>query len=414
MAEPEGFTTKLIHTQFAKTDVHNSLNMPIYGNAAFEFATAEQMEEVFSGRSTDHSYTRISNPTVENLELRIKSVSGANTVTAVSSGMAAVANTFMTIAWQGANIVTSQYLFGNTYVFFNSTLREFGVEVRFVNLTDYEAVEKLVDQNTCAIFFETITNPQLEIVDIAKLADIAQRKNVPLISDSTLTPPNIFRARDFGVNLEIISSTKVISGGATSVGGLILDHGTYNWAHSPKLAGFEKRFGLLAFHAKLRKEIFRNFGACMSPFTAYLQTLGLETLQLRFNAAAQNCLQLANYLGSLPEVASVNYPGLPSSQFHEIGKLQFGEFPGTVLAFSFHTKDAAFNFVNKLRLIKRSTKLSDNKSLIIHPASTIYVDFGPERRAELQIGDAMLRLSVGIENFSDLVADINAAIAASC
>ncbi len=406
MLNPKGFTTKIIHTPFAKEDANRALHQPIYSNSAFDFESAEQMELAFQGRIPAHAYSRISNPTVENLELRIKQITGALNVTALSSGMAAISNVIFLLARAGSNIVASKHLFGNTYIFFESTIKEFGIETRFCDLTDDEEVKAHIDHNTVAVFVETITNPQLEVVDIKQLALVAHQMNVPLIADSTLTPPNVFTAKAFGIDIDTVSSTKSISGGATSVGGLIIDYGTFDWSKSPKLAPLAKRFGPYAFNYKLRREIFRNLGACMSPYAAYLQSLGLETLQLRFEKAANNCRELADFLVSLPQVTAVNYPGIAGSKFYEISKRQFGNFPGAMLTFDFSSKEACFTFMNKLELIKRATNVYDNKTLIIHPASTIYCDFDKETRESLSVRDVTLRVSLGIEDIEDLKNDI--------
>lgn len=406
MLKPSGFTTKLIHSPFAKEDPNRALHQPIYSNSAFDFESAEQMELAFQGRLPVHSYSRISNPTVENFELRVKQITGSLNVTALSSGMAAISNVIFVLASAGSNIIASKHLFGNTYVFFKSTIKDFGIEIRFCDLTNNDEVRANIDEKTVAVFVETITNPQLEVVDLEKLARTAHEKNVPLIADSTLTPPNVFRAKEFGVDIEVISSTKCISGGATSVGGLIVDYGTFDWSKSKKLAELAKRFGPFAFNYKLRREIFRNLGACMSPFAAYLQCLGLETLQLRFEKAAQNCRELAVFLETVSQVKTVNYPGTIGSPFYEVSKRQFGEFPGAMLTFDFATREDCFAFLNKLELIKRATNVYDNKTLIIHPASTIYCDFDKETREDLGVRDRTLRLSVGIEDVEDLKADI--------
>jgi O-acetylhomoserine (thiol)-lyase len=291
-------------------------------------------------------------------------------------------------------------------VFFKSTIKDFGIEIKFCDLTNNDEVRENIDKNTVAVFVETITNPQLEVVDLENLARIAHENNVPVIADSTLTPPNVFSATEFGVDIEVISSTKCISGGATSVGGLIVDYGTFDWSKSKKLASLAKRFGPFAFNYKLRREIFRNLGACMSPFAAYLQSLGLETLQLRFEKAAQNCRELAGFLETVSQVKTVNYPGIIGSPFYGISKRQFGEFPGAMLTFDFATREDCFAFLNKLELIKRATNVYDNKTLIIHPASTIYCDFDRETRENLGVSDLTLRLSVGVEDVEDLKADI--------
>ena len=406
----KGFSTKVIHAEYSKKDAHNALQMPIYSNAAFEFDSAEQMEEAFLGRISAHAYSRISNPTVENFEQRIRSITGALGVTALSSGMAAISNIFFTIAKAGAPIITSKHLFGNTYSFFTSTLRAFGVESRFCDLTNPEEIINAIDGNTIAVFFETITNPQLEIADINTLSKIAKEHGVVVIADSTLTPPNIFNAQAFGVDIEAISSTKIISGGATSLGGLILDYGQFDWTRFAKFSELAHRFGPFTFNAKLRKEIHRNLGACLSPYHAYLQSLGMETLSLRFDKASSNCLLLAKYLQTEKKIESVNYPGLKTSKFYEVGKKQFGEHPGAMLTFNFNTREECFTFLNKLKLINRATNLYDNRSLIMHPASTIFCDYTPELRRNLGIFDTLIRFSAGIEDFEDLKNDIHSAL----
>ena len=410
MLKPKGFTTKIIHTPFAREDANRALHQPIYSNSAFDFESAEQMELAFQGRLPVHAYSRITNPTVENLELRIKQITGALNVTALSSGLAAISNTILLLASSGSNIVASKHLFGNTYVFFESTIREFGIETRFCDLTNIEEVKANIDQNTVAVFVETITNPQLEVVDLESLSRVAHENNVPLISDSTLTPPNVFTAKDFGIDIDLISSTKCMSGGGTSIGGLIVDYGTFDWSKSKKLAPLSKRFGPFAFNYKLRREIFRNLGACMSPYAAYLQSLGLETLQLRFEKAATNCRELAEYLESLPQVKGVNYPGKEGSKFFEISQRQFGVFPGAMLTFDFFSREACFTFMNQLQIIRRATNVYDNKTLIIHPASTIYCDFNKETRESLSVRETTLRLSLGIEDIEDLKSDLLQAI----
>ena len=410
MLKPKGFTTKIIHTPFAREDANRALHQPIYSNSAFDFESAEQMELAFQGRLPVHAYSRITNPTVENFELRIKQITGALNVTALSSGMAAISNTILLLASSGSNIIASKHLFGNTYVFFESTIREFGIETRFCDLTNNEEVKANIDQNTVAVFVETITNPQLEVVDLESLSRVAHKKNVPLISDSTLTPPNVFTAKDFGVDIDLISSTKCISGGGTSIGGIIVDYGTFDWSKSKKLAPLAKRFGPFAFNYKLRREIYRNLGACLSPYAAYLQSLGLETLQLRFEKAATNCRELAIYLESLPQVKGVNYPGKEGSKFYEISQRQFGVFPGAMLTFDFFSREACFTFMNQLQIIRRATNVYDNKTLIIHPASTIYCDFDKEKRESLSVRETTLRLSLGIEDIEDLKSDLLQAI----
>ncbi len=405
------FEAELLHTPFDKEDAYHSLSMPVYNTAAYEFDTAEAMEEAFCGRTADHAYSRITNPTVQYFEKRIQTITGALSVTALNSGMAAISNIFFTLAQAGANIVTSAHLFGNTYSFFKSTLAAFGVEVRFCDLTNPEAVRAQVDENTCAIFLEVITNPQLEVADLKVLSGIAHQMGAPLIADTTVVPFHIFHANEFGVDIEIVSSTKYISGGATSLGGLILDYGTFDWRNSKKLRSMTDQFGTSTFTAKLRKEIHRNLGAYMTPQVAYMQTLGIETMEVRYARQAATCLQLAQRLQTLPQVEAVNYTGLESNPFYQLSMKQFGAYPSAMLTFDLASRETCFRFMNRLHLIRRATNLFDNKTLAIHPASTIYGSFTEEQRQSMDVSPKTIRLSVGLESAEDLLTDISQALA---
>jgi O-acetylhomoserine (thiol)-lyase len=395
----------LLHTPYAKPDAYNALSMPVYNSAAFEFDSAEAMEDAFTGKSANHTYSRITNPTVQYFEDRVKSITGALSVTALNSGMAAISNTFIAIAQNGSNIVTSRHLFGNTYSFFATTLAAFGVEIRFCDMTNPEQVESCVDNNTCAIFLEIITNPQMEVADLTAISNIAKQKSVPLVADTTIVPFCAFNAKEAGINIEIVSSTKYISGGATGLGGLIVDYGNYNWISSPKLHVMAKEFGPAAFTAKLRKEIHRNLGAYMTPQVAYMQTLGLETLSLRYKKATETCLMLTKKLEDLDQVESVNYTGLSSNRFYGISQKQFGDCPGAMFTFNLVSREACFSFLNNLKLVKRATNLFDNKTLAIHPASTIYGTFTAEIRRDMHVSDKTIRISVGLEDSEDLLGD---------
>ena len=407
----QSFETQLLHTPYAKPDAYNALSMPVYNSAAYEFDTAEQMELAFTGRAADHTYSRITNPTVQYFEDRIRKITGAFGVTAMNSGMAAITNAIITAAKAGCNIVTSKHLFGNTYSFLASTLADFGVEARFVDLTNLDEVEAHIDANTCAVFLEIITNPQLEVVNLKALSAITKAKGVPLMADTTIVPFCSFNAKKFGINIEIVSSTKYISGGATSLGGIIIDYGTFNWISSPKLHVMAKEFGPAAFTAKLRKEVHRNMGAYMTPQVAYMQTLGLETLTLRYKHATDTCLKLVKKLQQVAAIESVNYTGLPDNKFNAISKEQFGDRPGAMFTIDLASREACFAFLNKLQLIKRATNLFDNKTLAIHPASTIYGTFTAETRKDLHVSDKTIRISVGMEDVEDLYNDFVQALA---
>lgn len=400
------FDAQLLHTKYAKSDPYNALSMPVYHAAAYEFDSAEAMELAFTGKTTDYVYSRITNPTVQYFENRVQNITQAFSVTALNSGMAAISNVIFTIAKSGSNIVTSRHLFGNTYSFFASTMAAFGVETRFCDLTNSDEVEANIDTNTCCVFLEIITNPQLEVANLESISAICHKKNVPLIADTTIMPFCAFDAKKFNINIEIVSSTKYISGGATSLGGIVLDYATFDWSKNTKLSAMVPEFGNAAFTAKLRKEIHRNLGAYMTPHVAYMQTLGLETMRLRYEQASKTCKALATKLLEVEAVVSVNYCALPNNKYYALSQKQFGDYPGAMFTFNLASREACFAFLNKLKVIKRATNLFDNKSLSIHPASTIYGTFSPEQRAAMNVTDNIIRMSVGLESVDDLLADI--------
>lgn len=401
--------TEILSVPFERKDPYNALAFPIYNCAAYEFASAEDMEKAFCGKSSDHTYSRISNPTVQNFEQRIMAVTKAHSVTALSSGMAAISNTILNIGASGKNIITSSHLFGNTYSVLASTLKNFGLETRFCDLCNVSEIEKNIDTNTVAIFLEVITNPQLEIADLKKISYLAHKNHIPVIADTTVVPFQVFDPAEFGINVAIVSSTKYISGGATSLGGLIIDYGNFDWSQNPVLNNIPGK-PELKFTTRLRKEIHRNMGSYMSPQTAYIQNLGLETLTVRFERQASTTLALAQQLTNIPGICSVNYPGLKNNKFNAISTEQFGKYPGAMLTFELKDKESCFKFMNKLKLIRRATNLFDNKTLAIHPASTIFGSFSEDERLKMDVFDTTIRLSTGLESPEDLLEDIKQAM----
>jgi len=307
-----GFTTTALNVPYSKNDPHNALQMPLYEAVAFEFDSAEQIQANFKGEYIAHVYSRTSSPTVEYFELKLKALTGSHAVLAVSSGMAAIFDALIAVVKTGENIISGDRLFGHTYALFQDTLAGLGIETRFADLNVASQIEKLIDLKTRVIYFETVTNPQLEIADIEMLAAIAKKHNLLLIADSTMTPPNVFCAGKFGLNIEVISTTKYISGGATSFGGAIIDHGNYDWKLNPNLSKYTEKFGKNAFIAKLRKNIYRNTGGSMTPQTAKFMIQGLDILELRVEKCYQNCIALGAFFESHPKIKRVDYPGLKS------------------------------------------------------------------------------------------------------
>ncbi|MBO5250862.1 MAG: PLP-dependent transferase [Bacteroidaceae bacterium] len=381
--------TKAIHTAYCLPDAYGALSMPVYHTAAYEFKNADEMADAFCGRTDMPDYSRVTNPTVTYFENKVKELTGATNVIALSSGMAAISNTLLAVAGAGKNIVSSRHVFGNTYSLIAGTLLRFGVKPKLCDLTDIKTVESMVDENTCCIYLEIITNPQMEVADLRALSRVAKVHHIPLIADTTMIPFTEFSAKELGVDIEVVSSTKYLSGGATSIGGLVIDYGT--------LEGFGQR---------MKTEMLLNLGAYMTPHVAYMQTLGLETLNARYRLQASNALELARKLCTLPAIRRVNYVGLEDNPYHELAVSQFGKTGGAMITIDLESREACFSFINRLKLIRRATNLFDNKSLAIHPASTIFGNFTDRQRKSMDVLDTMVRLSVGLEDVDDLFEDI--------
>lgn len=381
--------TLAIDTPYQHPDAYGALSMPVYHCAAYEFDNAEEMADAFCGRSDMPDYSRVTNPTVTYFERKVAALAEAAEAVAFSSGMAAISNTLFCLASQGRTILTSRHLFGNTFALIGGTLLRFGVRPKLCDLTDIEAVENAIDDTTCCIFMEIITNPQMEIADIRALADVAHRHNIPLVADTTTIPFTQFSAKALGVDIEVVSSTKYISGGATSIGGVVIDYGTH--------PNFGKR---------MRQEMLMNLGAYMSPHVAYMQTVGLETLDARYRVQADNALTVAKAIKDIPGIQRVRYPGLADDPYHDIARRQFGETSGAMLTIDLASKEACYKFIDNLRLIRRATNLFDNRSLAIHPASTIFGNFNERQREKMDILDTTIRLSIGLEAAEDIIEDI--------
>lgn len=396
--------TIAISTPYPHKDAYGALSMPVYNCCAYEFTTAAEMTAAFTGQVIEPDYSRTMNPTVTHFEDRVKAITGADNVVAFNSGMAAISNTLVAAVAAGQNIVTSRHLFGNTFSLISTTLHRFGVEARLVDLTDAEAVEKAVDDKTACVFLEIITNPQMEVADLSVLSAITRRHGIPLIADTTMIPFSEFSARSLGVDIEVVSSTKYISGGATSLGGLAIGYGTF-----PEI---EKR---------LKWELLFNLGAYMTPHAAYMQTLGLETLSVRYERQAGNALTLAQKLSELPEIKKVSYPGLKASPYFELTRKQYvgkerqaseGDIPvSAMVTIDLESEQDCFRFLEKLRLVHRATNLFDNRTLAIHPYSTIFGGFTAEQKAEMDVLPTTIRLSVGLESVNDIFNDIKQALA---
>ena len=385
--------TTAIHTPYVRPDAYGALAVPVYNNVSFEFQDVQEMSDAFCNRIKAPDYARIANPTVTQFEQRVKALTDATHVTAFNSGMAAISTALLAVAAQGKNIVTSRHLFGNTLALISGTLLRLGVKPRLRDLTDLEAVEAAIDEQTACVFLEIVTNPQLEVADLQAIAEIAHKKGVPVIADSTVIPFTETNLKSLGVDVEVVSSTKYISGGGTSLGGLVIDYGTF-----PQI------------NQRVKYDLLINLGVYMTPQTAYMQTLGLETLDVRYQRQAANALWLAESLHELPAIAGVNYVGLKDNPYHTLAQKQFGPTAGAMLTIDLASREQCFHFLNRLKLIHRATNLFDSRTLAIHPASTIFGLF-PERQLEqMDVRQTTIRLSVGLEAPEDLLDDIKQAV----
>ena len=385
--------TIAIDAPFVRPDVYGALAVPIYNNVAFEFQDAQEMADAFCNRIKAPDYARVENPTVTNLEQRVKALTGAEHVTAFNSGMAAISNVLLATTEQGKNIVTSHHLFGNTLALITSTLTRFGVEPRLTDLTNLKAVEAAIDTQTACIFLEVLTNPQMEVADLKAISVIAHRRGIPVIADSTAIPFTETSLNSLGVDVEVLSSTKYLSGGGTSLGGLVIDYGSF-----PDI------------NKRVKYELLFNLGAYMTPQAAYMQTLGLETLDVRYQRQAGNALWIAKKLSDIPSIKRVNYIGLESNPYHKLSQQQFGSTSGAMLTIDLASKEACFGFLNRLKLVHRATNLFDSRTLAIHPASTIFGNFKDEQLEQMDVRQTTIRLSIGLEDKEDILNDIKQAL----
>ena len=391
--------TKAIHFSYQKPDAYGALTMPVYHTAAYEFADADIMADAFCGRVELPDYSRITNPTVIYLEKKVQALTGASSVWAFTSGMAAITGTLMCLAASGKTIITSNHLFGNTWLLISKTLGRFGVRSKFIDLTDLQAVRDAIDSDACCIYAEIISNPHQEVVDLKAISEIAHSAGIPLVADTTMIPFTKFSSRELGVDVEVVSTTKYLSGGATTVGGMVMAYGGQG-------SILESHTG---FEAEM-KDIQLNLGGYMSPHAAYMQTLGLENLDARYAVESSNTQRIAELLRTLPAVKKVNYLGLPDNPFHELAKKQFGGTFGAMLTIDLADQQSCFRFLNNLKLVKRATNLFDNRSLAIHPYSTIFGTFTAEQKRALDIFDTTIRLSIGLEDVEDIFEDFKQAL----
>ncbi len=404
--------TKVVHAGFDHDSGCGATNIPIYQSASFEYETAEQLADVFEGREFGYIYSRISNPTVAELEKRINALENGRGAVATASGMAALSTAVYTLASAGDEIVASTSLFGGTYLLFRDVVEPNGISVRYVDPMDLTAVEAAIGPKTRFVFVETLGNPKLDVPDLEALAAVAHRKGVPLVVDSTLTTPYLTRLKAWGVDVAVHSITKYLSGNGSTVGGIVVDLGNFDWrkALNPQMLEAAAKYGPFAFLARARRQILQNTGACLSPFNAFIISLGLETLALRMARHCENAFALAQFLKQHPAVEAVNYPGLSDHPHFSIADRQFNGKFGGLLTFRLPDQARCFQFLDRLTLAKTVTNLGDSKTLVIHPWSTIYQSLSENDKRRAGVSDGLVRVSVGIEHIEDLIHDFGHAL----
>jgi O-acetylhomoserine (thiol)-lyase len=403
-----------------------SRGVPIYRTAAYMFKNTEHAANLFALKELGNIYTRIGNPTQDVLEQRMAQLEGGAAALALASGTSAIFYTIINICSQGDEVVSANNLYGGTYVQFNSILPQLGITVRMVDASKPENINAAINEKTRAVYCETLGNPALNMTDIEALAKIAREHNLPLIVDSTFTPPCLLRPIEYGANIVLHSLTKWIGGHGTGIGGIVIDAANFNW-QDPKFKLFNEPdasyHGLryahdlgdlnpVAFALRMRLVPLRNLGASISPDNCWSFLQGIETLSLRMERHCKNGLQVAEYLSKHDGVDWVQYPGLPGSPGHDIARKYLHNGFGGMVGFSIKGGlQAGTKFIDSLQLVSHLANVGDAKSLAIHPASTTHSQLSPEQLEECHIGEGLIRLSIGIEHIDDIIADLEQALA---
>lgn len=431
MPEDLGFGTTALHAGYVPHEHGGSLIPPIYQTSAYHFASAEYAARLFSLDETGFTYSRMGNPTNQVLERRLAELEGGSAALVLASGQAATAAAVLTIASAGHSIVASRALYGGTIGLFRNTLRRFGIETRFIDLSDPVALHGAIDDTTRLVFAESAGNPNNHIEDLEGAARIAHEAGVPLIVDNTVLSPYLLRPFDLGADIVVHSLTKFIGGHGTAIGGAVIESGRFPWGNGrfPELAEPDpvyggvclwERFGNgghpggTAFTVRVRMSVLRDLGACLGPQEASLFLQGLESLHVRMPRHCENALAVAEWLSGHEDVAWVNYPGLPGHPCHERAKRYLTRGFGAIVGFGVRGGlEGGRRFIDAIRILCHVGSLGDARSLVMHPASTSHSPISPADRAAAGVTDDFVRLSVGLEDLEDLKADLDQALKAS-
>jgi O-acetylhomoserine (thiol)-lyase len=422
-----GIGTLSLHAGQEPDSATNSRAVPIYATTSYVFNDTDHAASLFGLQEFGNIYTRLQNPTTDVLEKRIAALDGGATGLAFASGQAAINAAILTIAHSGQNFISSTSLYGGTWTLFTQTFKKLGIEVRFFDPDKPEEIENLVDENTRCVYFESVGNPKNDVPDFEKITKISHEKGLPTICDNTVLTPAIFRPIEHGVDIVIHSTTKFIGGHGVHIGGLIVDSGNFKWADNPEKwpefcspsdsyhgAIFEevlRPLGNISYNIHIRTHWLRDTGACISPFGAWSTLLGVETLQLRMERHCKNAQKIAEFLENHEKVEWVNYAGLKSHKDHANAEKYFNYGPGAILGFGIKGgKDSAVKFINNVKLASHLANIGDAKTLVIHPASTTHSQLTESEQISAGVNPEYIRVSVGIEDFEDIVDDFEQAL----
>jgi len=417
------FDTLQVHAGQKPDPTTGSRSVPIYQTTSYVFNSTEHAANLFALKEPGNIYTRIMNPTTDVFEQRVAALEGGVGALATASGSAAITYAILNIMGSGDEIVSASTLYGGTYNLFAVTLPKLGIKTVFVDPDDPENFRKAINERTRALYIETIGNPGINLIDIEKVAAIAHEYKIPLIVDNTFGTPYLIRPFEYGADIVVHSATKFMGGHGTSIGGVIVDSGKFDWAGSGKFPGFTEpdpsyhgvryteTFGAAAFIVKARVQLLRDTGACMSPFNAFLMLQGLETLSLRVERHLSNTRKAVEFLNGHPKVSWVNYPNLPGNKYYDLARKYFPKGAGSIFTFGIKGgMEAGIRFIESLQLFSLLANVADAKSLVIHPASTTHAQLSPEDQLAACVTPDMIRLSIGIEDPDDLLEDLAQAL----
>ncbi len=420
------FETKQLHVGQETADpVTDSRAVPIYATTSYVFHDSQHAADRFALKDAGNIYGRLTNPTQDIFEQRIAALEGGTAALGLASGAAAINYTILALAKGGEHIVASKTIYGGTYNLLAHTLELYGISATFVDPDDFEAFEAAIQDNTKALYIETLGNPNSNVADIEKIAEIAHKHGLPLVVDSTFSTPYLVRPFEYGADIVVHSATKFIGGHGTAVGGVVIDGGSFDWAASGKYpwisepnpsyhgVSFTDAAGPAAFVTYIRAILLRDTGATLSPFHAFIFLQGLETLSLRVERHVQNALKIVEYLNNHPQVEAVHHPSLATEPSHELYKKYFPNGGGSIFTFEIKgSEDDAKKFIDHLDIFSLLANVADVKSLVIHPASTTHSQLSAEELADQGIKPNTIRLSIGIENVDDLIAALGKAFEA--